>query len=117
MRVAAFERAPRQPTESIDLAALGRELDLVGAGIAVHHLDLGAEHVAIKQRENVGIRTRALAAKSGGGGGGVGGGVHGGLGGGGGEGHLVGGATGPGGLGGVEFGLVQPRGDGFAGGG
>src|SRR5262249_61334002 len=66
VRVAAFERAPRQPAEPIDLAALGRELDLIGAGIARHDLDLGAEDVAVKQRENVGIGTRALAAKSGG---------------------------------------------------
>src|SRR5262245_66282369 len=63
MGVAAFERAPRQPAEPIDLAALGRELDLVGAGIAGHDLDLGAEDVAVKQRENVGIGPRALAAK------------------------------------------------------
>ena len=109
MRVATFERAPRQPTEPIDLAALGRELDLVGAGIAVHHLDLGAEHVAIKQRENVGIRTRALAAKSGGRDEEIAEGLHGCLAAGDAEAHLVGDATEPAELGAVEFGLVQQR--------
>src|SRR5262245_66629961 len=64
MRVAAFEGAPGESAAPVPSAPLGLELNLVGPGIAGHDLDFGAEHVAVEQRENVGIGARALAPKS-----------------------------------------------------
>ena len=63
IRMRRIDRAPGYAARPVDLAALHREHDVVGARIAGDQLILGAEHILISLRPDIRIGARTFAAE------------------------------------------------------
>src|ERR1700752_2017750 len=58
-----LDRAPRQSAQAVDFAALHGQDDVIGSRITADKLYLGAEHVLVQQRPNIGISVGAETAE------------------------------------------------------
>ena len=58
-----LDAGPVDAADAVELAALHRQHDLGGAGIAGHELDVGAEHVLVEVGEDIELAARAGAAE------------------------------------------------------